>query len=63
MTTTPAERAPVLVYEDSPPADVALADRVSADKSTRQPVLIFFSGIGAGVKEAIERICFQPASD
>ena len=42
MTTTPAERIPVVVYEDSPPADVALADRVSADKSTRQPVLIFF---------------------
>jgi cytochrome c oxidase cbb3-type subunit 1 len=39
MTTAPA---PVIVYEDSPPADVALADRVAADRSTRQPVLLFF---------------------
>jgi cytochrome c oxidase cbb3-type subunit 1 len=33
---------PVVVYEDTPPADVALADRVAADRSTRGPVLLFF---------------------
>lgn len=33
---------PIVVYEDSPPADVALADRVAADSSTRRPVLLFY---------------------
>ena len=36
MTATP------LVYEDSPSPDVALAERVAADRSTRRPVLLFF---------------------
>lgn len=36
MTATP------LVYEDSPPPDVALTERVAADRSTRGPVLLFF---------------------
>ncbi len=39
MTQAP----PVVIYEDSPPADVALADRVEADRSTRGPVLLFLS--------------------
>ena len=34
---------PVVVYEDSPPADIALADRVAADQSTRGPVLFFYA--------------------
>ena len=34
---------PTVVYEDSPPADIALADRVEADRSTRGPVLLFYS--------------------
>ncbi|MFI5279036.1 MAG: cbb3-type cytochrome c oxidase subunit I [Gemmatimonadales bacterium] len=40
MTNSPPEVQ--IVYEDSPPADVALADRVAADRSTRRPVLLFF---------------------
>lgn len=39
MTSTPQ---PVELLEDSPSADVALADRVAADQSTRGPVLLFF---------------------
>jgi cytochrome c oxidase cbb3-type subunit 1 len=35
--------SPVIVYQDSPPADIALADRVVADRSTRIPVLLFLS--------------------
>ncbi len=47
MTAVPSRapepgREPVVVYEDTPPADVALADRVAADHSTREPVLLFF---------------------
>ncbi len=37
-----APAVPAVVYEDSPPADVALAERVAADQSTRRPVLLFF---------------------
>jgi len=30
------------VYLDSPPPDVAIAERVAADESTRRPALLFF---------------------
>ena len=32
-----------IVYEDSPPVEVALAERVAADASTRRPALLFFN--------------------
>jgi cytochrome c oxidase cbb3-type subunit 1 len=31
-----------VVYEDSPPPEVALAERIEADRSTRRPALLFF---------------------
>ena len=31
-----------LVYEDTPPPEVAVSERVAADRSTREPVLLFF---------------------
>ncbi|MEK7667399.1 MAG: cbb3-type cytochrome c oxidase subunit I [Gemmatimonadota bacterium] len=31
-----------LVFEDTPPPEVAASERVAADRSTRQPVLLFF---------------------
>jgi len=34
--------APPLSYEDSPSPDVAVGERVAADRSTRRPVLLFF---------------------
>jgi cytochrome c oxidase cbb3-type subunit 1 len=40
--SAPAGAAPQVVYEDSPPSDVALKERIDADRSTRRPALLFF---------------------